>query len=281
VWGSNHTIGGQAPSEGNAICGYPSGISINGSSNLVAHNEIYGNTGHGITVNGATSLYNTLTHNSIHSNGGMGIDLRGGGNAELDAPVITGVDPVADTVTGTACPYCTVEVFSDCEDEGRLFEGTTEASDSGDFVFSKGSALTGPSITATCTDLDGNTSEFSSVSLDLAATVDIKPDTLNLRNQRRWVTVYIELPEGYDVGDIAIDTVVLEGAIAAETSPTAVDDYDGDDVSDLMVKFSRQQLVEHLGYTTGGVSLAVSGELSNGTPFEGSDTITVIAPAGL
>jgi hypothetical protein len=55
-----------------------------------------------------------------------------------------------------------VEVFSDSEDEGRVFEGGTVSDASGAFTFTKSSGhLTGPDVTATATDTTGNTSEFS------------------------------------------------------------------------------------------------------------------------
>lgn len=77
----------------------------------------------------------------------------------LPAPVIRAVD--GTSVSGTACANCTVEVFSDDEDEGGIYEGTAIAGASGAFVFRKPDGLTGPYITATATDRDGNTSEFS------------------------------------------------------------------------------------------------------------------------
>jgi hypothetical protein len=54
-----------------------------------------------------------------------------------------------------------VEVFSDAEGEGRVYEGSTVADASGTFIFSKGSPLAGPYLTATVTDSVGNTSAFS------------------------------------------------------------------------------------------------------------------------
>lgn len=110
----------------------------------------------------------------------------------------------------------------------------------------------------------------------LPAIVDIDPDTLNLKDKGKWITAYIEVPDGYDVADINVGTVTLEGTIPAEAHPTEVGDYDDDGITDLMVKFDRSALIEYLDATTGEVTLTVSGELNDGTPFEGSDTITVI-----
>jgi hypothetical protein len=61
-----------------------------------------------------------------------------------------------------ACAGCTVEVFSDDDAEGRLFEGATVSDPSGAFAFTKApNYLVGPNVTATATDTAGNTSEFS------------------------------------------------------------------------------------------------------------------------
>jgi hypothetical protein len=67
----------------------------------------------------------------------------------------------ATQVSGTACANCTIEVFSDANDEGALYEGTTTANSSGNWTFTKASGLTGPYVTATATDANSNTSEFS------------------------------------------------------------------------------------------------------------------------
>jgi hypothetical protein len=72
--------------------------------------------------------------------------------------------------------------------------------------------------------------------------------------------------------------VTLEGVIPAVLFPNAIDDYDDDGIADLMVKFDRQALINYLDGTTGEVILTVAGELSDGLPFKGTDTITVINP---
>ena len=126
-----------------------------GAGNVIAYNK-----SNGIRVWGSTTLYNTITHNSIHSNSGMGIDNGDGGNAELLPPALT--DVTANSVSGTApVAYATIEIFSDDEDEGRVYEGATTAGADGLFTFTKATDFTGPYLTATATDPDGNTSEFS------------------------------------------------------------------------------------------------------------------------
>jgi len=118
--------------------------------------------------------------------------------------------------------------------------------------------------------------------LQTATTTDFDPDTLNLESKGEWVTVYIELPEGYDVVDIDVSTVELyagDNSTLAEPHPIEIGDYDDDGVTDLMVKFDRQILIDHLkdqGWGDGGmVELTVTGEVSE-TMFEGFDTIRVI-----
>mgnify|MGYP001075743106 FL=1 len=107
----------------------------------------------------------------------------------------------------------------------------------------------------------------------IVANLDLKPDTVKLKSKGRWITTYIELPEDYSVSDIDISTVELNGEIPAELHPTEIGDYDNDGVPDLMVKFSRQDLIAIL--SAGEAILTITGEV-NGTSFEGTDTIRVM-----
>lgn len=138
-------------SNSNAIGGQAAG-----EANLIAFNG-----GHGVEINGNFGMVdrNIITRNRIHSNTGKGIALVSGGNSGLSAPVITTAS--ATQVSGTACANCTVEVFSDIADEGAVYEGTTTANAAGNWTFTKPGGLTGPYVTATATDSQGNTSEFS------------------------------------------------------------------------------------------------------------------------
>jgi len=114
----------------------------------------------------------------------------------------------------------------------------------------------------------------------LEATVDFQPSTLNCGSHGRFVTCYIELPEGYDPEDIDVSTVVLNDELAALLHPTGVGDEDNDGIPDRMVKFDRAHVIELLPPGE-HVEAAVSGELNDETPFAGADFIRVICTHGL
>lgn len=106
------------------------------------------------------------------------------------------------------------------------------------------------------------------------ATVDIDPNTLDLKSQGKWITAYITLPEGYDVGDIDISSIQLDGIIAAAWGNDCEDDA-------LMVKFDREAVIAYLKdkglALPAEVTLTVTGDIGD-LMFEGSDTIRVIEP---
>jgi len=109
----------------------------------------------------------------------------------------------------------------------------------------------------------------------IPATVDIDPDVLELKSEGKSVTCYIELLEGYDVVQIDVTTILLNDAVFAESAPTEVEDNDGDGIPDLKVKFDRSA-VEAVVDPGDRVEITVTGELTDGTRFIGSDTIRVI-----
>ncbi|MGA2285077.1 MAG: right-handed parallel beta-helix repeat-containing protein [Dehalococcoidia bacterium] len=118
--------------------------------NVIAFNDYAG-----VNVDGSTSVSNTIRGNSIYSNVLGGILLTAVGNTGLPAPVITALGPVR----GTACANCTVDVYSDAANQGRNYYGVTTADGSGNFTFS--GTVSGPFLTTTATDANGNTSQFS------------------------------------------------------------------------------------------------------------------------
>ncbi|MCK4365671.1 MAG: hypothetical protein KAW45_06445 [Thermoplasmatales archaeon] len=109
----------------------------------------------------------------------------------------------------------------------------------------------------------------------IPATIDIDPDTLNLNSSGKWITCYIELPDGYDVTDIDISTILLNDVVPAENHPTNIGDHDNDGIPDLMVKFDRQDVIDILEVGE-SVEIKITGELVDGIRFEGVDYIKVI-----
>jgi LysM repeat protein len=137
--------------------------------------------------------------------------------------------------------------------------------------------------------VNGGTLQVVTYEVSLApipATVEIHPDTLNLKSHGGWLTAYVELPEGYDVGDIDVATVRLcldqmsacpeDTSVPAQEHASAVGDYDRDGIPDLMVKFDRQEVIDLLAGQTGDIVMPVTGMVNPpGRPFAGSDTIRV------
>lgn len=180
---------------GNWIGGNKHGILIYGSShialrnNLIGLNKIHdeilelGNEGSGITftegahdnlitenfirfnhtgiwIYGIDTIHNRVSRNHISGNWGMGgIVNESGGNLELAPPVISSVS--STSVSGTAIPNATVEIYTDPENQGLIFQGETSADAGGNFTWN--GTITGPhtNVTAIAIDESGNTSMFS------------------------------------------------------------------------------------------------------------------------
>ena len=119
----------------------------------------------------------------------------------------------------------------------------------------------------------------------IQATIDVKPNTLNVKSKGRWIKVYIELPDGYDIQDINIETVFLNDSIQAETSYVRYGDYDEDGIPDLKLKFNRSEVIDLLEEDDQAechrdkkeVEIFISGKMIDGISiFEGCDLIKVI-----
>jgi hypothetical protein len=128
-----------------------------GSTAAGAGNIIAFNNGGGVRLDNGSpaSNGNSIRGNSIFGNVGLGVDLTGGANGGIAAPVITSMG----SAHGTACNNCTVDVYSDSEDEGQIFQGTATADASGNWSYL--GAVVGPKVTAIATNGSGNSSEFS------------------------------------------------------------------------------------------------------------------------
>ena len=114
--------------------------------------------------------------------------------------------------------------------------------------------------------------------LQTETVIDFEPDVLNLASRAKVVTVYIELPEGFDVSQIAVSSLKLNDSVPALAKPVQIGDYDIDGIPDLMVKFDCAQVAEVL--EAGRQIVTLRGQLADGTLFAGIDTIRVIGSGG-
>jgi len=109
------------------------------------------------------------------------------------------------------------------------------------------------------------------VTIASAVRIDIKPETLNL-NSKGVFTAFIELPEEFDAEDIDMSTVACAGA-PAQKSMLADDGR-------LLIKFDCEALDPEKVSAGDAVKLTVTGKLTDGTLFAGSDTVRVIDKGG-
>ena len=107
-----------------------------------------------------------------------------------------------------------------------------------------------------------------------ALSVDLNPNTLNLRSSGRWVTLHITPPSGRTADEIDIKSVWLR---FNDKNVHALWGNIEDGV--LMIKFYRTSLQKILsGHADKEVKIKVTGAYDDGTTFEGEDTIRVIDP---
>jgi len=123
------------------------------------------------------------------------------------------------------------------------------------------------------------------------ATINIIPNMLNLRNKKSHIKAFIEFQDGYNVSDIDVTTIFLNDTIPIDLNVSIViGDYDNDSIPDLMLKFSRAEVIDyildHINMTKLAevkrmeITLTISSELIDGARFESSDIIWVMMPKG-
>jgi len=194
---------------------------------------------------------------------------------ETETRTYAGVPREVNHFTGTVLQYY-YHSFMDCywdKETGILVEQTLEQ-----YLLATSTDTISISIVIVETNIWSSTY--------IPATVDVTPESLNLRSRGKWITAYIELPS-YNINDINVSSIMLDETVPAEPKPKAIGDYDNDTVPDLMVKFNRAEvescirrkiyIIQIVGirYIRMTISLTITGYLNDGTPFEGTDTITI------
>ncbi|KAA3620078.1 MAG: T9SS C-terminal target domain-containing protein [Calditrichaeota bacterium] len=142
---------------------YGANGNIIGPGNIIANNNLIG-----IYCNHDSTNYNTFTQNAIFNHPGEGIKLEKNANSAIQPP--DDLWFIHDTLSGKSSPGAIVEIFSDRQDEGEIFEGSVTADANGDFEWV--GMPTRYMITATATDADGNTSAFSEVAAQIINVIE-------------------------------------------------------------------------------------------------------------
>ena len=106
----------------------------------------------------------------------------------------------------------------------------------------------------------------------VSAEAKIVPRTISLASSGKWIAVFIWLPEEYDVADIEPKSVFFANEIQPE-------EFSVDEQQQVaMARFNRNDVQAIL--EVGDIELTITGQLADGTVFEGKDTIKVLNKAG-
>lgn len=116
----------------------------------------------------------------------------------------------------------------------------------------------------------------------ITATVNIRPESLQLRSQGAPVEASITLPEEYDTADIVVQSIRLcRGTDDCGESGVSVSGKASIDGNGRMhVTFDRSKVIGLLAHTRppAVVTLTVSGQLVDGARLAGSDTVSIVDP---
>lgn len=108
--------------------------------------------------------------------------------------------------------------------------------------------------------------------LGITATISIMPKSLNLKSNRLWVTCTVKLEDIYNIRDINTESLRLNAQV--EPARINIDDEE----QKMLIKFSCYKVQSILDPDQSSASLILTGELNNGTNFEGNDTIKIVQP---
>lgn len=218
----------------------------NGAANKIAFNGF-----RGVSVSNGGAVRNSIRGNSIFSNGGLGIDLGApgvepndngdsdsGANNRQNFPVLTSVTLGASstTIQGSlnSTPnttfqidfYSSAALDSSGNGEGALFLGATPITSDGSGNATINAVLPvalGPGrvVTATATDPNGNTSEFSAGDPTLAAgSLEFSVNLVQVIEDVGLATVTV-LRKGGSAGTLSVDFATADDTAVAGQDYTA------------------------------------------------------------
>lgn len=114
---------------------------------------------------------------------------------------------------------------------------------------------------------------------DIIASLEINPETLNRNSSGHDVTANIEFDNGIDIYQLYWNTVALivngHTMVPVRPKDIKVSDYNLNGISDLTIKFDRQEVLDSIG--EGNVEVSITGLVDNKF-FQDSDMIRVIGP---
>ena len=108
------------------------------------------------------------------------------------------------------------------------------------------------------------------------AEVSISPNPMNFISEGKFVTVHIEVPATYDIKDIKVKSIMMDGSLQPEEpkgKTLKIGDHDNDDIPDIMLKFDRQAIIDHYGVCE-NKEVSFTGSIDDLT-FEGKTKITI------
>src|SRR3989339_580599 len=193
------------------------------------------------------------------------------------SPTTTPTDTATPTVTASPTPTVTPTGTGTASvaAHAHILNASTDTDDAilvpGGIISESTTGAT-PTPTVTASPTPGASPTATPAVIE--AEVTIKPETFNLKSKGNF-KAFITLPSPYSVNDIITDTVICEGATAIDGKV--------DSVRRFVATFNVQEL--DLGFDIKvhkgrddkkvKVELTVSGELNDGTKFEGSDEVRI------
>jgi len=116
---------------------------------------------------------------------------------------------------------------------------------------------------------------FGPPCVDVAA-MDLDPNTINTAAGGNYIAAHLEFPTGYDPAEVQLDSVRLNGTVAAAPNFFEITDWNHNHVPDLALKFPRDAVEATLGEGN-QVPITIKGTIG-ASCFTGTTLVRVIRP---